>query len=164
MGQFADLDVADLCLELRGAWSCLLSLARPGDIQSVVSAGARFAVTPGTTLAMLEEIARWDIALLPGASTPSEILTLMDFGYYQQKIFPVDHSGGIKYLESLSGPFPEVHFCPSGGICSNNFLDYLALLNVFCVSGSWMTPTSFVENSNWAAITRLALETSRQLA
>jgi 2-dehydro-3-deoxyphosphogluconate aldolase / (4S)-4-hydroxy-2-oxoglutarate aldolase len=137
------------------------TVKHPREFQPLVSAGARFAVSPAATASLIEEAARCDIPFLPGAGTPGEILTLMESGYYYQKLFPADIAGGINYLNSLSGPFPEVNFCPSGGVGADNFRHYLDLTNVFCASGSWITAASLIEERQWSVITRLAKEASR---
>jgi 2-dehydro-3-deoxyphosphogluconate aldolase / (4S)-4-hydroxy-2-oxoglutarate aldolase len=120
------------------------------------AAGARFAVSPGAT-AELEAGARGaKIPWLPGAQSVSEVLALRERGCRFVKFFPAQPSGGIGFLRSIIGPVPDMLFCPTGGITEETAPDYLALPNVRCVGGSWLTPPLFVKNQNWNEIHLLA--------
>ena len=134
------------------------SVKTPDDLKSALNAGAQFIVSPGTTQCLIEEARRWDIPFLPGVTTPGEILSALESGYKYQKLFPVDSMGGISYLKSLSAPLPEATFCPSGGVNATNYLEYLDLPNVACVSGSWLAPLSLIENGKWLEISSRARE------
>ncbi len=133
----------------------------PADIERIVSAGAQFAVTPGVTDELLEAAARWDIPLLPGAATPSEIMALAARGFDVIKIFPCHQLGGIDYIRAISGPFPEIGYCPSGGVNAENFIEYLRLDSVVCVSGSWIAPADAVSEGDWDRVERIT-KTIRQ--
>jgi len=132
------------------------SVKDPQAFQSAIKAGAHFAVSPGTTRALLDEAVRWDVPFLPGAGTVSESLNLLQSGYSCQKLFPANILGGINFLKSLAGPIPEVSFCPSGGVNAENFSLYLQQPNVVCVSGSWITPDVLINEGDWNAVTELA--------
>ena len=95
---------------------------------------------------------------LPGVSTASEIMSLLDLGYKYFKFFPAVAAGGIKYINSLKGPFPEIMFCPTGGINQINAIEWLNLTNVICVGGSWIVPT---ETTDYQEITNRALSASQ---
>ena len=112
------------------------------DLQRAVAAGASFVVTPGLTPELASAVRDLDLPLLPGAASPSEIMTLCEQGFFVQKLFPIARLGGTRYLRDLSGPFPDVRFVPSGGVAADDTSSYLALDNVLAVSGSWMAPTS----------------------
>lgn len=126
------------------------------QLKQVEEAGALFAISPGMTSDLLKAGNESSIALIPGISSTSELMNGIDFGYTHFKFFPAEASGGIKALKSISGPFPEVIFCPTGGISPNNYLDYLALGNVRCAGGSWLAPDDAVESGDWERITELA--------
>lgn len=126
------------------------------QLQQVIDAGAQFAISPGMTSDLLEAGNRSPIALIPGISSTSELMNGIDFGYTHFKFFPAEASGGIKAIKSISGPFPDVVFCPTGGIGPNNYLDYLALPNILCAGGSWLAPDDAVESGDWARVTELA--------
>lgn len=126
------------------------------QLQQVIDAGAKFAISPGMTSDLLQAGNDASIALIPGISSTSELMHGIDHGYTHFKFFPAEASGGIKALKSISGPFPDVVFCPTGGIGPNNYLDYLALPNVRCAGGSWLAPDDVVEAGEWDKITELA--------
>ncbi|MEM6514217.1 MAG: bifunctional 4-hydroxy-2-oxoglutarate aldolase/2-dehydro-3-deoxy-phosphogluconate aldolase [Pseudomonadota bacterium] len=132
------------------------SVRTPAHMQSVVDAGARFTVCPGATEGLLEAARQSGVPFFPGAATPSEMLRLYELGYTTQKFFPAEVAGGIPMLKAVGGPLPEVRFMPTGGISAERATDYLALPNVACVGGSWITPGSLLAAGDFAAISKLA--------
>ena len=129
------------------------------DLAAVTAAGAVFAISPGLTQALLDAALLGPIALIPGIATISELMLAMDKGYRQLKFFPAEAAGGIAMLKAIAGPFPQVTFCPTGGISAANYRDYLALKNVACVGGSWIVPENLIASQSWGAITELAVAT-----
>jgi 2-dehydro-3-deoxyphosphogluconate aldolase/(4S)-4-hydroxy-2-oxoglutarate aldolase len=132
------------------------TVTTPEDLQAVTEAGAVFAISPGLTPALLTAASQGSIALIPGISTPSELMVGMEKGYTEFKFFPAEAAGGVSILKAIGGPFPQITFCPTGGISLKNFNDYLILDNVACVGGSWIVPAASVERENWQSITALA--------
>lgn len=128
------------------------------QLKAVTDAGAQFAISPGLTPDLLKAGMDGSIALIPGIASISELMMGLDHGYDHFKFFPAEASGGIKAIKSISGPFPDVTFCPTGGISPNNYLDYLALSNIKCVGGSWLAPEDAMASGNWQRITELAKE------
>jgi 2-dehydro-3-deoxyphosphogluconate aldolase / (4S)-4-hydroxy-2-oxoglutarate aldolase len=128
------------------------------DAQAAAMAGARFAVSPGYTHAVGRACHELGLPLLPGVATGSEILMAQEDGYAQLKFFPAMQSGGQAMLKAWQGPFGDVTFCPTGGITAGNAGEFLALANVACVGGSWLTPADAVAQGDWARITQLARE------
>ncbi|RUO43402.1 bifunctional 4-hydroxy-2-oxoglutarate aldolase/2-dehydro-3-deoxy-phosphogluconate aldolase [Idiomarina aquatica] len=108
------------------------------QLQSVIAAGAQFAISPGATDALLKAGAAADIPLIPGVATVSEAMNGMQYGYTEFKLFPAEAVGGVKLLKAISAPLADITFCPTGGINEANYKDYLALPNVACVGGSWI--------------------------
>jgi len=127
-----------------------------GDLRAAEDAGARFAVSPGTSAALLAAVEKSTLPFLPGAATASEALALRERGYRLQKFFPAEAAGGVDYLRALAGPLPGIGFCPTGGIRAVNAATYLALPNVVCIGGSWLSPADLVRAANWPGITALA--------
>ncbi|MFT5757847.1 MAG: 2-dehydro-3-deoxyphosphogluconate aldolase/(4S)-4-hydroxy-2-oxoglutarate aldolase [Alteromonadaceae bacterium] len=125
-------------------------------LQRCEEAGAKFAISPGLTKDLLQAGNEGNIALIPGISSISEMMDAIDYGYDHLKFFPAEASGGVKAIQSIGGPFPDVRFCPTGGINMNNVRDYLALKNVACCGGSWLVTDEIMQNKNWSAITELA--------
>ncbi len=130
----------------------------PSQVGEARDAGARFLVTPGTSEKLAHALAESGLAALPGAATVSEMVALMELGFHEMKFFPAEAAGGVDYLKSIAGPLAELKFCPTGGITPANAATYLALGNVLCVGGSWITPKAALAAGNWAEITRLAAE------
>ena len=126
------------------------------QLQQSINAGAKFAISPGLTKDLLQAGNEGNIALIPGISSISELMDAADFGYDHLKFFPAEASGGVNAIKSIGGPFPDIKFCPTGGINMNNVRDYLALPNVVCCGGSWLVPNNVVEAKSWAEITKLA--------
>ncbi|WP_100640813.1 bifunctional 4-hydroxy-2-oxoglutarate aldolase/2-dehydro-3-deoxy-phosphogluconate aldolase [Alteromonas facilis] len=126
------------------------------QLKEVTEAGAKFAISPGMTADLLAAGAAGPIPLIPGISSISDLMKAKDAGYTYLKFFPAEASGGVKALKSIGGPFPEISFCPTGGIGPDNYLDYLALPNVKCVGGSWLAPDDVVQQEDWSRITDLA--------
>jgi len=123
------------------------------DLENSAKAGAQFAVTPGLTDALAEP---GPVQLLPGAATASEILRAIEYGFRYLKFFPAVPAGGVEALKAFAGPFPEITFCPTGGVGAANAPDFLALANVICVGGSWIAPAAAVRSGDWARIESLA--------
>ena len=136
------------------------TLTRPQDFKYAVDAGAKFGVSPGLTPAMIQAAHGTKLPLLPGVMTPSDVIAARLAGFNQLKLFPAQQAGGIGMLKALGGPFPDVMFCPTGGVSAENAPDFLALPNVACVGGSWLVPKAAVVAGDWGKITTLAKEAS----
>ena len=126
------------------------------DAQASAMAGARFGVSPGYTHAVGKACHDIGLPLLPGVATGSEIMQAQEDGYTQLKFFPAMQAGGIAMLKAWQWPFGDVRFCPTGGVNAGNASELLALGNVACVGGSWLTPEDAILAGDWARITALA--------
>ncbi|MGW0553082.1 bifunctional 4-hydroxy-2-oxoglutarate aldolase/2-dehydro-3-deoxy-phosphogluconate aldolase [Streptomyces sp. NPDC002926] len=125
-------------------------------VDAAVAAGARFLVSPGWTERLLDAMKASGVPFLPGVSTTSEVVALLERGVSEMKFFPAEAAGGAPYLKSLAGPLPQARFCPTGGISLASAPSYLALRNVGCVGGTWMLPTDAIGAKDWARVERLA--------
>jgi 2-dehydro-3-deoxyphosphogluconate aldolase/(4S)-4-hydroxy-2-oxoglutarate aldolase len=134
------------------------TIVRPEDAERSAAAGARFLVSPGCTPRLQAAMVATGLPFLPGVATASEVIALLEDGITAMKFFPAEAAGGTAYLKSLAGPLPQVRFCPTGGVGQRNAADYLALPNVGCVGGSWLTPADAVRDGDWARIRKLAAE------
>ncbi len=152
------LDAIRAMTEVPGGRVGAGTLLTPADVKAAKAAGATFGVSPGATDRILDACAEYDLPLLPGAATASEIMVLLEKGYTVQKFFPAEQSGGAAFLKSIGSPIPQVQFCPTGGISLKNARDYLALPNILCVGGSWVAPKDAMARGDWAEVTRLAAE------
>jgi 2-dehydro-3-deoxyphosphogluconate aldolase/(4S)-4-hydroxy-2-oxoglutarate aldolase len=134
------------------------TVANRHQLQQSIDAGAKFAISPGLTPDLLQAGNESSIALIPGISSVSDLMGAYDLGYDHLKFFPAEASGGVNAIKSIGGPFPDITFCPTGGINLKNVRDYLALSNVACCGGSWLVPNEAVAAKNWAEITKLSNE------
>ena len=126
------------------------------QLQQVQDLGASFAVSPGLSTTLVAAAQRLGLPLLPGVATPSEVMRAKELGVDTLKFFPAQAAGGIAMLKALAGPFPDILFCPTGGIDESNVAAYLELANVICVGGSWLIPSRAVAQQQWSSIEQLA--------
>lgn len=136
------------------------NITLPRQFEEARDAGARFCVCPGLTPKLAKAAHNCGLPVLPGVMTPTEVIAAYDEGYRQLKLFPVEQAGGVAMLKALAGPFADVLFCPTGGITAAIAPSYLALPNVICVGGSWLTPKEAMKCGDWPSITALAREAS----
>ncbi len=124
--------------------------------RAAAKAGSRFLVSPGCTDRLRAAMTDTGLPFLAGVATASEALALAEHGVTAMKFFPAQAAGGVPYLKALGGPLPGIRFCPTGGITVQNAPDYLALPNVGCVGGTWLTPKDLIAAQDWAAVEALA--------
>jgi len=155
------LDAVRAMADVEGAIVGVGTVRRPQDLEAARQAGARFAVSPGSTPALIAAANDSAMPWLPGAATASEAMALADAGFAYQKFFPAEAVGGVAALRSLHGPLPDVRFCATGGISVGNARNYLAAPNVACVGGSWLTPAALMDAGDWTAIEALARAAAR---
>ena len=132
------------------------TITKPEHCALAKQAGAQFGVSPGLTRDIHEASLDAGLPLLPGVMTPSDIIAAMELGYEIVKFFPAVPAGGMPMLNAFHGPFPTLKFCPTGGITAETATNFLALPNVVCVGGSWLTPKAALAANDWTEITRLA--------
>lgn len=144
--------------EVPGAIVGAGTVTRNEELAAVAEAGGVFAISPGLTVELLDAANRGPIPLIPGIATISELMTGMARGYSHFKFFPAEAAGGVKMVQAIAGPFPQITLCPTGGITPANYSEYLAQKNVACVGGSWVAPQGAMDQGDWARITALARE------
>jgi 2-dehydro-3-deoxyphosphogluconate aldolase / (4S)-4-hydroxy-2-oxoglutarate aldolase len=132
------------------------TLTKASEFAAAGRAGAQFGVSPGLTSELAAAARGARFPLLPGVMTPSEVIAARHAGFNVLKLFPAQQAGGVGMLRALAAPFPDVAFCPTGGITRQSAPDYLALPNVLCLGGSWMAPEKLLERNDWAGIEALA--------
>ena len=144
--------------EVPGAVVGVGTVLDANQLAAAHKAGAKFAVSPGTSPRLLDAADDSELPLLPGAATASEVMHLLERGYRFLKFFPAVPAGGHKLLGAWASPLPQLAFCPTGGISLANASDFLELPNVLCVGGSWLTPADNLRSGDWAGIEMLARE------
>ncbi|MFI6290341.1 bifunctional 4-hydroxy-2-oxoglutarate aldolase/2-dehydro-3-deoxy-phosphogluconate aldolase [Nonomuraea sp. NPDC050790] len=150
--------IARIAAEVPGAVVGAGTVRTAADVAAAVAAGSAFLVSPGTTPALAEALLGSGVPFLPGAATASEVMALAERGLKELKFFPAEAAGGLPYLKSLAGPLPDVRFCPTGGIRPDTAPAYLALPNVGCVGGTWLTPADALAAGDWGRVEKLAAE------
>jgi 2-dehydro-3-deoxyphosphogluconate aldolase/(4S)-4-hydroxy-2-oxoglutarate aldolase len=162
--------VLEVTLRTKAALACIEAIAREvpeavlgagtlrtrDDVRAAKDAGCVFGVSPGYTSAMGQACNAAGLPLLPGVATSSEVMHANADGFTFLKFFPATAAGGIPLLKAFAGPFPEVAFCPTGGITPETAPQFLALSNVKVCGGSWLTPADAIGAGDWARITALA--------
>ena len=144
--------------EVEGAVVGAGTLLAAKDIAAAEAAGARFGVSPGVTPALLDAADASALPYLPGAATATEAMQLFERGYTFQKFFPATPAGGPDYLRALASPLPGIRFCPTGGISALSAREWLAVPNVVCVGGSWLSAAALLRSGDWRRIEALARE------
>ena len=166
------IQVLEVTLRTPVALACMQAIAREvpeaivgagtvrsvSDVQAALDAGCQFAVSPGYTPAVGQDCLQRGLPLLPGVATASEVMMAQADGYHFLKFFPATAAGGIPMLKALAGPFPDVMFCPTGGITLQTAPQFLALPNVKVCGGSWLTPQEAIDAGDWGRVTALARE------
>lgn len=162
--------VLEVTLRTPAALGCIAAIARAvpqavvgagtvrsaADVRAAQAAGAAFAVSPGYTAEVGAACREAGLPLLPGVATASEVMAAGADGHRFLKLFPATAVGGLPLLKALAGPFPDVAFCPTGGITAETAPQFLALPNVRVVGGSWLTPEDAVAAGDWARVSALA--------
>ncbi len=140
------------------------TVVTPAQAAEVKNAGARAVVSPGFTESVDEAMRKTGLPWLPGVATASDCMRAVSAGRLHCKFFPAEQAGGVPGLKALSGPFPQMKFCPTGGVSLANLGNYLALPQVLCVGGSWLVPADAVKNRDWAQVAKLAREAREKVA
>jgi 2-dehydro-3-deoxyphosphogluconate aldolase / (4S)-4-hydroxy-2-oxoglutarate aldolase len=131
------------------------TILNAADLDRARALGAKFGISPGATPELLKVAAAGDLPFAPGIATASELMQALAHGFDLVKFFPAEQAGGIRALRALAGPFPNVRFCPTGGVGAANAAAWLAESNVLCVGGSWLCPAADIRSGNWAGITAM---------
>jgi 2-dehydro-3-deoxyphosphogluconate aldolase/(4S)-4-hydroxy-2-oxoglutarate aldolase len=153
--------IARIVAEVPGAIVGAGTVLGAADLRAAAAAGARFAIAPGASAALYAAADDAPIPLLPAIATASELMAGLEPGHRRFKFFPAVPAGGIGALRAFAGPFPQVRFCPTGGIDAGSAPAFLALANVITVGGSWMVPAAALAARDWPAIAALAVAAAR---
>lgn len=148
--------VARIREALPGASIGVGTVLTPAQYRQAEQVGADFVVTPGATDALYRYGIESPVPMLPGVASVSEVMNGWQYGYRRFKFFPAAASGGVAALKAFSAPLADARFCPTGGINVDNAGDYLALDNVMCVGGTWLTPKALIDAEDWDGIRELA--------
>ena len=152
--------IEDIIKNVPGAVVGSGTVCSESQLQMSIELGCKFAVSPGATNSLLKKARNSGFNYLPGASSASEVMRGLEYGFDTFKFFPAEAVGGTTLLKSLQGPFGDVKFCATGGIDLDNVMSYLSLANVLSEGGSWITPSKLIKEKRWSEIERLASQAS----
>lgn len=150
--------------EVQGILTVAGTVVTPAQVSDVKEAGAQAVVSPGFSEAVDDAMRAAGLPWLPGVATASDCMRAVAAGRVTCKFFPAEQAGGTATLKALSGPFPQMRFCPTGGVSLANLGDYLALKQVICVGGSWLAPADAIAARDWARVTQLAKQAREAVA
>jgi 2-dehydro-3-deoxyphosphogluconate aldolase/(4S)-4-hydroxy-2-oxoglutarate aldolase len=139
------------------------TILNAADLARAEALGAKFGISPGATPDLLKAAASSALPFAPGIATASDLMQALAHGFNLVKFFPAESAGGIKALRALAGPFPDVRFCPTGGIGETNAAAWLSEPNVVAVGGSWLCPAADIRSANWAGISAICRRTMNSL-
>ncbi|MEN9916986.1 MAG: 2-dehydro-3-deoxyphosphogluconate aldolase/4-hydroxy-2-oxoglutarate aldolase [Pseudomonadota bacterium] len=138
------------------------TIVKARQFPQIKAVGAKFAVSPGLNKSLFIEAEKHNIPYLPGIATVSEALFAHQLQLHYLKFYPAESMGGIKALRAIAEILP-LHFCPTGGLNADNFLNYLSLPYVTCVGGTWLAPRKLITKGAFAEITINANHTQQLL-
>ena len=150
--------IETIASKVEGAVVGVGSILTEAQLNDAQSAGGQFGVSPGVSFKLLQALEMSDWPFLPGAGSLSEILSLRDAGFMQQKMFPAAILGGVAMLKAVAGPVSDVSFCPTGGVKPDNAADYLSQPNCFAIGGTWIAPLDLMRAKDWDEIGRRAAQ------
>jgi 2-dehydro-3-deoxyphosphogluconate aldolase/(4S)-4-hydroxy-2-oxoglutarate aldolase len=128
------------------------TVTAPEELAAAAAAGAAFAVSPGLDAGLIAAAGAARLPYLPGIATATELMAARRAGLTCLKFFPAEPAGGRAMLAAFAGPFPEMRFCPTGGIRQETLAAWLALPNVITVGGSWMATEAMIAAGDWPGI------------
>jgi len=138
--------------EVKDAVVGIGTVLSPSDLEMVAKMGAAFAISPGQSQELLDAASSGALPFVPGIQTASDLIACVTRGFDLVKFFPAVPAGGLAALNALAGPFPNVRFCPTGGIGQDNASQWLANPKIVAVGGSWVAPASDIAAGNWSVI------------
>ncbi len=156
------LEIIKQMAQIKGAIIGSGTVRNIEQMRQSIDAGCQFMVSPGAPKKLLEQALNFDIPLLPGIATSSEIMQASEMGYKYLKFFPAKALGGVQMLKNFASPFPDIKFCPTGGIGAGDVRSYLELPNVICVGGSFITPKEALEQKDFEKIKNIAQKSLTQ--
>jgi 2-dehydro-3-deoxyphosphogluconate aldolase/(4S)-4-hydroxy-2-oxoglutarate aldolase len=125
--------------------------------QTAIAAGAQFLFTPHVDPMLIQVATKRGVPVIPGALSPTEIITAWQAGASSVKVFPVQAVGGTRYIQSLQGPLSGIPLIPTGGVTLENAREFIAAGATGVGLAGSLFPKQELEVENWSAITERAL-------
>ncbi|ALF56468.1 ketohydroxyglutarate aldolase [Nostoc piscinale CENA21] len=134
------------------------------QLQDAIAAGAQFLFSPHIDIEMIHSAVAKDVPIIPGALTPTEIVTAWHQGASCVKVFPVQAVGGASYIKSLQAPLGHIPLIPTGGVTLENASEFIQAGAVAVGLSSELFPKQLVAAENWQAIAQSASNLMQHLA
>ena len=123
-----------------------------------VKAGAKFIVSPGLNPEVVKWFQAYEVPVIPGIVTPTEMAQAIGLGLTMVKFFPAEPAGGISMIKAMAAPYTGIRFMPTGGINAKNLEEYLSCDKILCCGGSWMVKGDLVKAGEFDKIKELTAE------
>ncbi|MEG4408673.1 bifunctional 4-hydroxy-2-oxoglutarate aldolase/2-dehydro-3-deoxy-phosphogluconate aldolase [Microcoleus sp. MON2_D5] len=133
------------------------------ELQQAIDCGAQFLFTPHTDVAMIKTAVDAGVPIVPGAFSPTEIVTAWQAGATCVKVFPISALGGAAYLKSLQGPLGNIPLIPTGGVTLENAKVFIDAGAIAVGLAGDLFPKHLVENRDWRAIAQIARDLTQNL-
>lgn len=133
------------------------------QVDQAVAAGADFIVSPGFNPRTVQYCIDKSVPIVPGVNNPSLVEQAMEMGLRTLKFFPAEPSGGVAMLKAMSAVYP-VQFMPTGGVSLSNLDAYLSVSSVLACGGTWMVPTSLIDEGKWDELGELVKDAVARVA
>lgn len=155
--------IAKLRLELPHCIVGTGTLLNLEQLQQAIDAGVQFIFTPHVNPTLIAAAVEAGIPIVPGALTPTEIVTAWDAGASCVKVFPIQAVGGASYIKALQGPLGHIPLIPTGGVTLENAVEFLQAGAIAVGLSGELFPKALVAAQNWQALTQRARRLREQL-
>lgn len=140
------------------------TLLKLEQLQQAIEAGAQFLFTPHVNTMLIEAAVEAGVPIVPGALTPTEIVTAWDSGATCVKVFPIEAVGGANYIKSLQGPLGHIPLIPTGGVTLENAEEFIKAGAIAVGLSGDLFPKPLIAAQDWDAIAQRAKTLKQQLA
>jgi 2-dehydro-3-deoxyphosphogluconate aldolase / (4S)-4-hydroxy-2-oxoglutarate aldolase len=130
------------------------TLLTADQVQAAVDSGAQFLFTPHVNPALIQQAVAQNIPMIPGALSPTEIVTAWQAGATCVKVFPIQSVGGADYLRNLRAPLGDIPLIPTGGVTVANARSFLEAGAIAVGLSGQLFPKEAIAQGDWAAITQ----------
>jgi 2-dehydro-3-deoxyphosphogluconate aldolase/(4S)-4-hydroxy-2-oxoglutarate aldolase len=124
----------------------------PETARACILAGARFIVSPSLNVKTIEMCRRYSIAIMPGALTPTEVVTAWEAGADVVKVFPCGAMGGASYIKALKAPLPQIPLMPTGGVSLKTAADFIRAGAMALGVGSDLVDSNAIREEDWSTL------------
>jgi len=131
--------------------------------KKAIAAGAKFIVSPGYNDEVVKYCVDNNIVVLPGCVNATDATKAVNIGLTNVKFFPAEQSGGINFIKALASVFPKLDFMPTGGVNTQNMMDYLSFDRINACGGTWMVKKDLINNEKWDEIENICKDAVKKM-